>query len=335
MKIAAVTFTKQGEKIVKKLSDHIEIQHYCKENQEDFNIKTLGAKLMEEYEGIIFIGAAGIAVRTIAPYIKSKDRDPAVIVIDNESRFVISLLSGHLGGANELTLYLSSILKAQPVITTATDSLGIEAPDMIALKNHCVIESLTAAKEVAAALVREEKVAFFSDLSAGYFPAGYVHYTENIKDEIRALVYLTNKKELTILKELPKDIKVLKLIKKNIVLGIGCRKDYSSEKMRNFVEEMLDRYNIDNRSIKLITTVEIKQNEKAILDLAQHFKCSIKFCTLEEIKTVQHKFKGSDFVEKTLGIRAVCEPCVDLCGARILVEKAACEGMTLCIGKGE
>lgn len=331
MKIAAVTFTRQGEKIVEKLRENIEIQHYCKENQEDFNVKTLGAKLMEEYEGIIFIGAAGIAVRTIAPYIKSKDKDPAVIVIDNESRFVISLLSGHLGGANELALYLSSILEAQPVITTATDSLGIEAPDMIAIKNCCVIESLTVAKEVAAALVRGEKVAFYSDLDTDYIPAGYVPYTEDVKDQIKALVYLTNKKKSPMLKE----VKTLKLIKKDIVLGIGCRKDYSSDKMQNFVERMLDHHNLDSRSVKLITTVEVKKNEKAILELAEYFKCPIKNWSLEEIKTVQYKFKGSDFVEKTLGVRAVCEPCVDLCGARILVEKAACEGMTLCIGEGE
>jgi cobalt-precorrin 5A hydrolase len=335
MKLAAVTFTKQGEKIVEKLKEYIHVQHYSKENQEDFNVKTLGAILMEGYEGIIFIGATGIAVRIIAPYIKSKDKDPAVIVIDNECRFVISLLSGHLGGANELALQLSSILKAQPVITTATDSLGIEAPDMIAVKKHCVIENLTTAKEAAALLVRGEKVAFFSDLDSGYFPAGYVPYSENVKDEIKALVSVTNKKELAIYKELSMEVKNLKLIKKNIVLGIGCRKDYSSEKMQSFVERMLEGYNLDNRAVKLITTVEVKKNEKAILELAEYFRCPIKICTLEEIKTVQHKFKGSDFVEKTLGIRAVCEPCVDLCGARILFEKAVCEGMTLCVGEGE
>lgn len=334
MKIAGVTFTSQGKKIIEKLREHMEIYHYCKDKDSNFNIKTLGKKLMKEYEAIIFIGAAGIAVRTIAPFITTKDKDPAVLVIDNEGKFVISLLSGHLGGANELTLKVSNILKAQPVITTATDSFGIEAPDIIAKKNNYIIEDLSKAKDISALLVKGEKVGFLNDEGPSYLPSGYVRLDRNEK-ELKGLVYITNKKIHPKAAGLSKDITTLKLIKKNIVLGIGCRKNYSSEKMLNYVEKILNEHNIDTAAIKLITTVEVKKNEEAILKLAEIYNCPIKIWTIDDIKTVQHKFKGSDFVEKTLGIRAVCQPSVDLCGARILVDKIACDGMTLCIGEGE
>jgi cobalt-precorrin 5A hydrolase len=335
MKIAAVTFTRQGEALVKRLEQCIKFQHYCKENQKDFNVKSLGEKLMRDYEGVIFIGATGIAVRTIAPYITTKDKDPAVIVIDNEGKFVISLLSGHLGGANNLAREIADILEAQPVITTATDSLGIDAPDMVAIKNNCEIGDLSTAKDIAALLVKGEKVAFLSDMDSDYLPKGYISYKDCNKEDIKALVYITNKRHSSQIEGLSGDIKVLRLIKKNIVLGIGCRRDYNEEKMLNFIEDTLQKYNIDSSAIRFITTVEVKAQEKAILSLADNYKCPLKIWNLDQIKTVQHKFKGSDFVEKTLGIRAVCEPSVELCRAKIIVEKLSHEGMTLCIGVGE
>jgi cobalt-precorrin 5A hydrolase len=335
MKLAAVTFTLQGEALVRKLGEYFGIHHYSKNTYPDFNIKSLGEKLMKEYEGIIFIGATGIAVRTIAPYITTKDKDPAVVVIDNEGKFVISLLSGHLGGANELTLEISNILKAQPVITTATDTLGIEAPDVVAMKNNCKIESLSTAKDIAALLVKGEKVAFLDETNSSYIPKGYVGYKEGDISTIKALVCMTNKENSEDLSKLSRGIKVLRLIKKNIVLGVGCRKDYNSDKMLEFIKKSLKRYNINESAVNMIATVEVKAKESAILSLSEYYKCPLKIWTLEEIKKVQHKFKGSDFVEKTLGIRAVCEPSVDLCGARIMVEKIAYEGMTLCIGEGE
>lgn len=335
MKLAAVTFTKQGDVLVKRLKEYLEVHHYSKEIKGDFNMKTLGEMLMRNYEGIIFIGATGIAVRAIAPYITTKDKDPAVIVIDNEGKFVISLLSGHLGGANNLSQEISDILKAQPVITTATDSLGIEAPDMVAIKNNCKIEDLSIAKEISALLVRGEKVAFFSDIDTGYIPKGYISYKDYDKEDTKTLVYITNKRHSSEIEGLSSDMKLLRLIKKNIVLGIGCRRDYNEEKMLNFVEETLQKNNIDSSSIRLISTVEVKAQEKAILSLADKYKCPLKIWNLGQIKAVQHKFEGSDFVEKTLGIRAVCEPSVDLCRAKIIVEKISHQGMTLCIGVGE
>lgn len=117
----------------------------------------------ETDDAIIFVGACGIAVRSIAPYVASKKSDPAVLVIDECGKFVISLLSGHLGGANELTLEVAELLGAVPVVTTATDLHHRFAVDVFAKKNCCGIQNMKAAKEVSAALLAGEPVGFYSE----------------------------------------------------------------------------------------------------------------------------------------------------------------------------
>lgn len=364
---------------------------------EKFNLKEIVEKAFKDYEAIIFISSTGIAVRTIAPFIKSKDKDPAVIVIDTTGKYVISLLSGHLGGANKLTEDIAKILEAEPVITTATDNLNIKAPDIIAKENNLVIEDLKKAKDIAALLVNGEKVAFVDEENLVSFPKGYIH---NIEDA-NGLIFVTNKfniektlfcsnkqlflkngnknnetkktaksnykekethinvKEVSILENVhnKKQIKlsskdgkllikkenfqsenlnkkcILKLIRKNIVLGIGCRKNYSENAMRENVIEVLKKENIDLNSVKSIVSVEIKKDEKALIELSKFLNCPFITYSVEELKKVEHKFKGSDFVRKTIGVASVCEPCIELKGGKIIKEKQKLNGMTLAIGK--
>lgn len=328
MKTAVISFNKQGETIAGWLGQKVQFDLYSKKADEAFNIAELAGRLMAEYEALIFISSTGIAVRAIAPYIKSKDIDPAVVVIDSLGRFVISLLSGHLGGANELTLKISELLEAQPIITTATDGLGVEAPDIIAKKYGLVIDSLKDAKCIAALLVDGKKVAFIDEEKTIDAPMGY---TTDI-DGAQGIVYVTNKNNKDCVKE---NVRTLKLVRQNTILGIGCRKDYSPEKMRLKVLDKLGEYNIDQRAVKAIATIEVKKNEKAIIELAEFLNVELKIFTCKEIEKVQHRYKGSDFVRKTIGVRAVCEPCVELCGGILLTDKLSCEGMTLCIGRKE
>jgi cobalt-precorrin 5A hydrolase len=327
MKIAVVSFNSQGEVIAEKLQGAFSIDVYSKKEGESFNITELAGKLMKEYKQIIFISSVGIAVRAIAPFIKSKDIDPAVLVVDSFGRFVISVLSGHLGGANELTVRVAEVLGAEPVITTATDYLGVAAPDIIAKKNGLIIDSLKDAKDIAALLVEGKKVAFADEDGIIALPKGYTFDL----NEAYGIVRITNKTNVML--QIEKDVKKLKLIRRNIILGIGCRKDYSPEKMKKIVLEKLLEYNIDYRSVKAIATVEVKKDERAVIELAEFLKAEFKVFTIEEIKKIQHNYEGSSFVEKTIGVKAVCEPCVELSGGHLLTSKISCEGMTLCIGK--
>lgn len=329
MKTAAISFNKKGNSIAEKINKAYSVDLYAKSCEDSFNIVELTGKLMQEYEAIIFISSTGIAVRAIAPYLKDKTIDPAVLVVDTFGQYVISLLSGHLGGANSLALKISEILKAEPIITTATDSLGIAAPDIIAKENNLIIDDLKKAKAIAALLVDEKEVAFIDEDNKIKIPKGY---TENVEGAA-GIVYVTNKCKENFSAE--RDLKILKLIRRNIILGIGCKKDYPPEKMRDIVLEKLMEQNIDKRAVKVLATVEVKKDEKAILELSEFLQAELKIFTKEDIVKVQHKYKGSDFVEKNIGVRAVCEPCVDLYGGELLTSKISCEGMTLCIGRSE
>jgi cobalt-precorrin 5A hydrolase len=328
MNIAVVSVTNQGDEISERLRDDFHITLFSKNHISNFNLSDITKKLMEDYEAIIFISSTGIAVRAIAPYLKNKATDPAVLVIDTTGSFVISLVSGHLGGANELTLKVAKCIKALPVITTATDNLGLIAPDIIARDNHLVIDDLKKAKIISAKLVAGKKVAFLDEVKEISIPKGYETSTEGAE----GLVYVTNKKDFKVSEGFNK-YESLKLIRRNIVLGIGCKKNFSVLKMRECVLSIFEQHNLDIRAIKIVTTVEVKRNEVAILDLNKFLKSELNIWTLEEIKKVQHRFMGSDFVEKTIGVRAVCEPCVELSQGTLLTEKIACDGMTICIGE--
>ena len=330
MKLAVVSVTRQGDNIAKKLSETLELKLYSSYNNKNFKLKSVCEELMNTVDGIIFISSTGIAVRGIAPFLKGKDKDPAVVVVDCESRFSISLAGGHLGGANELALKVSEILQAIPVITTATDSMGIDAPDMIAKDNKLIIDDMKIAKDVAAKLVDKAEVGFLDEENKIKMPKGYVIPSEDMK----AIVTVSNKINVDNIPQVEGLIH-LKLIRKNIILGMGCRKDVDKDKVKNFVVDTLRKYNIDLRSVKSISTVEVKKDERALIALSEFLNCPMEIHSLKEIEEIEHKYKGSDFVKKSIGVRAVCEPCVELAGGELLTDKISFEGITLCIGRIE
>ena len=327
MKIAIISVTKNGDSnslvLKEKLQEFSEnIKIYFKSEVKTLGLNNVCKEAMTSYEAVIFISSTGIAVRGIAPFIKSKDKDPAVVVVDNSSKYAISLLSGHLGGANKLTTLVSEILGAEAIITTATDNLNIKAPDLFAKENNLIIDSLKDCKDIAALLVEGKKVGFYDEDNKLAIPKGYIDSLEGVD----GTMYVTNKLNLNTSK------KTLKLIRKNIVLGIGCRKDYDEDTMEKTVFEVLEKYNLDIRSVKVIGTVEIKAEEKAILRLQKKLSCDLNIFSIDDIRKVEHKYEGSDFVRKTIGVGSVCEPSVELSGAEILIDKLKLNGMTLCIG---
>lgn len=340
MKLGVISVTNQGDLIAEKLKEQFDINLYSKNIINKFKLNDVTKEAIKCCDGLIFISSTGIAVRAIAPYLKGKDVDPPIIVIDCSGKFVISLVSGHLGGANELTLKLANHINAQPVITTATDNLGIIAPDVLAKENNLIIDDLNKAKKIASLLVEGKKVAFIDEEEKIPIPCGCVN---NLQKNC-GLILVTNRIHRKKVKNLELKLKkdeiyqlnednILRLIRKNIILGIGCRKNFDKDKMLDIVKKYLKEYNIDIRAIKKIATVEVKANENAILNLAEILNCSIEIHSIEEIKKVHHKYIGSDFVEKTIGVRAVCEPSVELSKGKLITEKLSCDGMTLCIGE--
>ncbi|OPF50324.1 cobalamin biosynthesis protein CbiG [Clostridium baratii] len=318
--ISIISVTEKGDEIAYKLKENFDSDIYLKSKLKDFKLDNITKECFKKYKVIVFLSSTGIAVRAISKYLKGKDVDPAVIVVDVCNNFTISLVSGHLGGANKLTYEISNVLGNIPVITTATDNMDLIAPDILAKNNNLIIEDLKKAKVIAGRLVNKETVYFKDDENKIDCPKGYIE-TEEVKDNT---VWITN--------SLKEQENVLKLIRKNIILGIGCRKDTDSKKLSDFVSNVLLENYLDKRSVKLIASIDVKKNEKAILDLAKELNSKLKFYTKEEIMTVEEKYEGSAFVKATVGVSSVSEPVVDLSGGEIIIEKIKNNGMTLTVG---
>lgn len=268
-------------------------------------------------EALIFIGAAGIAVRTIAPFIKSKTVDPAVLVLDEKGNYVIPLLSGHMGGANELALWLSEKIMAVPVLTTATDVNHKFAVDVFAKKNHLWISSMKLAKEVSARILRNEKLS----MGCGDGCTGGIGELQhqNCEDGKKATFWIRLGES-----------EYLHLVPAVITLGIGCRKGTSIDTIEHVVSSILTENGIFPQGIEQIASIDLKKEEPGILQLAN--KWGIPFVTYssEQLKTVNGEFTTSPFVQQVTGVDNVCERSAVLGShmGELVVRKQAQDGVT-------
>ncbi|WP_297427447.1 cobalt-precorrin 5A hydrolase [Clostridium sp.] len=330
--ISIICPSPKGREIAYKLQRNFNAKLYIKNSESysfnnEFKLNEITKEAMSNSKGIIFISSTGIAVRAIAPFLQGKDKDPGVVVVDLSCKYSINILSGHLGGGNELTLKSAEILNATPIITTASDNLGITAPDILAKKNNLIIEDLKKAKYIASLLINDKLVGVKDDYNLIKVNRGY----EKVEELREDCIWITHNLKFKNNNELDYS-KILKLIKKDLILGIGCRKGTTFEKLNDFISNSLKKYNLDVNAVKTIVSVDVKANEEGIIRLVEHLECPFKTFSREEIKTVQDKYEKSEFVEKTLGITGVCEPCIDLAGAKVIVSKIKYEGITLAIG---
>lgn len=311
-----------GDILGEKLSKNFSSVYFSKDKIKAVGLNEITKEAMEKAKGIIFISSTGIAVRAIATYLKGKAIDPGVVVVDAKGQYVISLLSGHLGGGNELAIKVSEILKSMPIITTATDSLGIKAPDMIAKENNLLISDMKKAKDISAFLIEGKKVTFEDEHEIIDIPEGYVEYAESSEKYPRVIV--TNKTS---------DSENLVLVRRNVILGIGCRKEVPKERMLDFIRESLKDYGYREDAILKISTIDLKATEEAIVNLSEVLSVPLEIHSRDEVRKIEHLFKCSDFVKKSIGVGAVAEPCVYLSKGKIIIERISKEGMTLCIGE--
>ena len=284
-------------------------------------------ELFSSSSAMIFIGACGIAVRAIAPYIKSKIVDPAVIVIDDCGNYVISLLSGHIGGANDLTSLVAKEIGAVPVITTATDVNGRFSVDSWAVKNSLTITSMKIAKDVSAQILVED-IPFKSDIDVcGVLPDGLVH-GEN--GELG--IYVSYKKDNPF-------NSTLHLVPKILHVGIGCKRNTSLELIEELYRKTLDNLNIDLRAVKSLSSIDLKKDEEGMLKFADKYKLPINFYTSNELNILEGEFTSSTFVKDITGVNNVCERTAyksSNCGD-FIVRKTSKDGVTIaiCVQKQE
>lgn len=335
MKIRIFSFSESGSEIARELEDKLEYQTYHSSSKDlEKGIRPVLNEDWKNLDGIIFIGALGIAVRMIAPLIEHKTKDPAVIVVDDLGTYAISLLSGHLGGANELTLEVAELLAAQPIITTASDNRGIEALDLFAQANNYAMEDMKSITRLTSMMVDGKKIGFFSEDDKIINYPNLKTFTKledikNARDIDGAILVTSNLVEKEELGSLDHAI----LRPKNLNIGIGCRKGVSGERIRMAIDELFRELKLSKESIKEIGTVEVKKDELGIIETANYFRVNMKIFSLDEIGRVDHKFGRSEFVKDTIGVYSVAEPSAYLLGGRFISKRTSHDGITLSITK--
>lgn len=340
-KIAILAITKNGKTLGLKIKSKIPNVHlyYVKKDaaEEEDNVIYINKKLKEfvpkifgEYDYIIFIMACGIVVRTIASLVEDKFIDPAILVSDEKGKNIISLLSGHMGGANEMTLYISDLLNSNPVITTATDVNNKSSLDMIAKKlNAHIYDFKNKVLKINSMLVNGEIVNIFIDGEYDLDTRGFHICKEDEINNLDEVVVISNKQNLNLTNN-----NVLKVVPKNIVIGIGCRKNIDKEYMINSLSEFLNKQNIDINSIKEIGSIDIKKNEDALINLSKYLNVPFKTFTVEEISRVEHLYEKSDWVKQNVGVHSVAEPVAHiLSDGNLIIKKHKYSGITFSVGR--
>lgn len=328
MKLSVISLTEKGRKISVKIARNLvehEICRYCfyKHTDEKAEIFTrlseLAERLFTDSDAVVFVCACGIAVRTIAPYVRSKLSDPAVIVIDDCGKFVIPVLSGHIGGANALAKQLADILEAQAVITTATDIGGYFSPDSFAAANNLILSDYNMAKQIAAAVVDGEKIGLESEYECRNIPQDVIC---GKKQKYGLYIGRSNA-----VKPFPM---TLCLVPKNIVIGIGCKKGVSMNTIEKAVRAALENADIRFERICAAATIDLKSHETGLLDLCQKYFIKLNFYTAEELMKIHGDFTASDFVRGVTGADNVCErAAVKLSGGDIVMPKYVNNGVTV------
>ena len=272
-------------------------------------------------DALIFVGAAGIAVRAIAPYVRSKASDPAVVVVDETGAYAIPILSGHLGGANRLAREIAAVIGAEAVITTATDRNELWAVDDWARENGCRIPDPRGIKNVSAKVLRGEKLQIFSEfpLEGGLRPELALTDDPNVADVIIGVHCYEGTVGLLVVPPV-------------CVLGIGCRKGTSAELMESHFETLLAENDIHPLAVTAAASIDLKAGEPGILEFCGRRGFSFSTWTAEELNGVAGEFHGSAFVARTVGTDNVCERSAVLAaGGPVLVPKCAGEGVTMAL----
>ena len=319
--LAVISLTKGGAKQAKRVKKLIpEADCYAKFDLNDTSLlpfekrfSALVEMCFKNYSEILFIMATGIVVRTIAPLLKHKSKDPAILVMDEKGQFIIPLLSGHLGGANQKAIELAKSLQATPVITTASDVCGLKAVDEFAKEQSLFLSDFDGAKQVTADLVNGKAVGVFSHESLDLvLPLEYEKFEGKTGwMELEKKLQLGTIESFIIIGDEKFDSAYshVQLYPRKFCIGIGCRRGIRMEKLKEEALKMLDQAGIAKEGVGVFGTAWVKANELGILALANYWNAEMKSFQKEEILGVADRFIGSDFVQATIGVPCVSEPC--------------------------
>lgn len=338
MKISVISFTETGAALSEKIAEvRSDCMLYTKgktvKRQIPFVEESIGVwagRQMQERNALVFIGACGIAVRAIAPSVKDKLCDSPILVMDELGMHVIPILSGHVGGANELAEELAAQIGAVPVITTATDLEQKFAVDLFAKRNHLAIRNREGIAAVSSKVLAGDEILLSVETG---------HWNENAScpEQIRVIPYPP---------QIPVDVLItahpvraeakLLLQPREYVIGVGCRKDKEPEKIEAFLAEKLQEFGIAEWQVEKLASIDRKKDEEGFIRWSQKRRIPYETFSAEELARVPGDFRSSEFVKEQVGVDNVCERAVLLASGAdgaLVCRKCAADGMTVAIAK--
>ncbi|XPV76733.1 MAG: cobalt-precorrin 5A hydrolase [Desulfovibrio sp.] len=290
----------------------------------------LVAESFSKFDAHIFVTAAGIAVRSIALHLNDKTTDPAVVVLDQYGKHVVSLLAGHLGGANALSTQVARITGGTEVLTTATDTAGKPSFDMVAREYGLSIGNIGAVKDINSAILDGEPLELYDPDGwlTGFAPLGMElcrigHLSE--RTEGRALVYVHWKQA----EYMPR---TLFLMPPALYVGMGCRRGVPSEELRKWLFSVLEEYKLIPACVAGGASIDAKSDELGLLYLWKDLDLPIEFYSTDEIEKVSVPTPSAT-VQKHMGVESVAEACAVLAsgGGELIVPKQRLQVATVAI----
>lgn len=311
MSVACLAFTEKGYALARRLA--CALGGTADRSGQPLSLQQWTQTHFASERALVYVGAAGIAVRAIAPYLHSKTTDPAVVVVDEGGQFVIPLLSGHLGGANDLARHVARLLHAQAVITTATDVNEVFAVDEWARCQHCAVLHPENIRQVSGALLAGRTVRIHTEVPvSGAVPVGVALAEEEPWDVYVGLA--------------PQPESVLWLVPQTVMLGVGCRKGITDRAL----EKALASLDLPPQCIGAVASIDLKAREAGLLNFCRQHGWPLKIYSAAQLAQVKGNFTASAFVEKTTGVDNVCERAAVLAsGGTLLRRKQAENGVTM------
>lgn len=344
MKLSVIGFTESGiglaQRLAEQLKETMDCEVYGKctyafQNGKAGNVQAVECSVsdwagaqMKKKQGLLFIGACGIAIRAVAPHLTDKLHDSPVLVMDEKGRYVIPILSGHMGGANALAGLLAGKTGAEPVLTTATDLNGRFAVDVFAGKNQLWVTEKSGIARVSAKVLSGQEIRIAIEpghlQEEGRLPEGVVLMPYPPRERVD--VVISTEKG-------PFDTTLL-LRPRAYVLGVGCRKGKEEEALTSFIRNNLEALGIAEAQVAAVASIAQKKEEPGILAWSR--RCGVPFVTYtaEELNGVAGTFHTSAFVKASVGVDNVCErAALKACGGegRLLCPRRAGDGMTLAV----
>ena len=332
MKIEIISFTEEGKELADRIAGQLGAGSVrCGKTHP---LRTWTREAFANADALIYVGALGICVRSVAPYVRSKSTDPAVVVIDETAKYVIPVLGGHLGGANDLARRIAKVTGAEPVITTATDRRNFFSVDAWARLQGCAVENPGKIKTVSMKLLKGEEICICSDYPIrGEVPervkviCGAVKNpaTGNVKTEcVQAADEVPgegssgcHEAEADVCVSIYRtDSSLLHIVPKIVCAGIGTKRGIRKQQVEEAVGKAFTEAGIPECALAGVFSIDIKKDEEGLSAFCREREVPFITFTAEELRMAEGSFSSSKFVEEITGVDNVCERSAVLGAAR-------------------